>query len=95
MSHLRIVIRLQVSDYEVKVNAMKSDIKKLQDFNCAVKADLERYEQQVSAMHEELQSQSERNRQAVDELTRKVRLVPHSLYKTLQISNVIQHHLLY
>ena len=51
---------------------MKQDIKKLQEFNSAVKADLEKYERQVHMMHEEIQGQADRNKQSVEELTLKV-----------------------
>lgn len=55
---------------------MKQDIKKLQEFNSAVKADLERYERQVGIMHEEIQSHTDRNKQSVEEITLKVTEIP-------------------
>lgn len=51
---------------------MKQDIKKLQDYNTAVKGDLDKYERQVHMMHDELQGQTERNKQSLEELTLKV-----------------------
>lgn len=51
---------------------MKHDIKKLQEYNTALKADLEKYDRQVQMMREELQAASDRNRQAVEELAAKV-----------------------
>jgi len=64
---------------------MKQDIKKLQEYNTAAKTDLEKYERQVHMMHDELQNQTERNKQSIEELAVKVftvaqRVSVHSSY---------------
>ena len=67
---------------------MKQDIKKLQEFNSAVKADLEKYERQVHMMHEEIQGQADKNKQSVEELTLKV-TPPSALSIVIHISEYL------
>ncbi|XP_067932681.1 interaptin-like [Watersipora subatra] len=61
----------EVATLEKKVKSMKHDIKKLQEYNSAAKTDLEKYEQQFRLMHDEVQGQTDRNKQAVEELALK------------------------